>query len=298
MPTTYLPRRAPSTSELTVRGVRCHLTHWPGRDPRPIVLLHGFMDTGDTFQFFVDAMPDEYSFVASDWRGFGRSGRQGDAYWFADYFADLDALLAVLSPDEPVTLIGHSMGGNVAMFYAGLCPERVRAVVDIEGFGLARTRPEQAPDRYRDWLKQLRRPPPDPVYASAEVLAQALQRRNPRLPAERAAFVAQAWTEPAPDGGVRLRFDPAHRRVNPVLYRRDEAEACWRGVEAPVLYVVAAESGFLQRLGGEADPAHVATLVRRLEPCTIPHAGHMVHHEQPQLLAARVESFLRKLPSP
>jgi pimeloyl-ACP methyl ester carboxylesterase len=290
----YAPRRPPESDERIVRGLRMHLTRWPGADPQPIVLLHGFMDTGDTFQFLVDAMPDSRSFVAPDWRGFGRSEWPVDGYWFPDYFADLDALLDALGLRSPVTLVGHSMGGNIAMTYAGLVPERVRSVVNIEGFGLTRTRPEQAPERSRQWLRQLREPQEVAVFPSVGALAHLLQRRNPRLPPDRAAFVARAWTEAGADGSARLRFDPAHKRVNPILYRRDEAEACWREVVAPVLYVVGSASEFMSRLGGEGHPESMSRIVPRLETCWIDDAGHMVHHEQPEPLAAAIASFLQR----
>jgi pimeloyl-ACP methyl ester carboxylesterase len=288
----YTALRAPVHEDIVLRGLRHHLTRWPGPDPEPLVLLHGWMDTGDTFQFLVDALAPRHDCVAPDLRGFGRSAWPDDGYWFPDYYADLEALLDVLSPGRPVTLVGHSMGGNIATLYAGIRPERVRRVVCIEGFGLPRTHPEQAPARYREWLRQLREPPVFANFPSPDALAHYLRRRNPRLTPERAAFVARAWTEPQADGSVRMRADPAHKRVNPVLYRREEAEACWREVAAPVLYVVAAESDFLPRLGTDGQPESMARLIRRLEPCVIDGASHMVHHEQPERLAREIEAFL------
>ena len=293
----YLPRRPPTADECVVRGMRTHLTRWAGHDPQPIVLLHGFMDTGDTFQFLVDALPDGHSFVAADWRGFGRSGWPADGYWFLDYFGDLDALLDGLSLAGPVTLVGHSMGGNIAMMYAGLRPERVGRVVNIEGFGLSSPDPSQAPERIRQWLDQLREPQEPTVFPSVDALAHLLQRRHPRLPPERAAFIARSWTQVESDGSARLLFDPAHKRVNPVLYRREEAEACWRGVTAPLLYVLGRQSEYLARLGEAGQPEAMSRIVSRLEPCWIEDAGHMVHHEQPEALAAAVESFLHRHPT-
>jgi pimeloyl-ACP methyl ester carboxylesterase len=294
----YLPRRPPAADERIVRGLRTHLTRWNMSNVQPIVLLHGFMDSGDTFQFLVDEMPDSRSFVAPDWRGFGRSEWATGGYWFPDYYADLDELLDTLGLHEPVVLIGHSMGGNVAMAYAGLRPERVRCVVNIEGFGLARTRPEQAPERGREWLRQLREAQEAAVFPSVETLARLLQRRSPRLAADRAAYIACAWTEEVAGGGVRPRFDPSHRRVNPVLYRREEAQALWREITAPVLFVVGDASDALVRVGGEGHPESMARIVSRLEPCWIADAGHMVHHEQPQSLAAAIESFLQRVVLP
>lgn len=277
---------------MPLRGLRHHVTVWDGSEAEPLVLLHGWMDTGDTFQFLVDALAGRRTCLAPDWRGFGRSAWPADGYWFPDYLADLDALLDHFLPGTAVTLVGHSMGANIAMLYAGIRPERVRHVVCIEGFGMARTQPGQAPERYRQWLQQLREPPEFARFPSMEAFAHLLARRNPRLTPERAAFVAGAWAERLPDGGARARSDPAHKRVNPVLYHREEAEACWREIAAPVLYVVAAQSDFMTRLGAEGQPEAMARFVTRLEPCVIDDAGHMVHHDQPERLAAAIEAFL------
>ncbi len=294
MTESYVPRRAPESFDLTLRGLRHHVTRWPGEDPEPVFLIHGWADTGDTFQFLVDAMPARYTFIAPDLRGFGRSEWPAEGYWFPDYLADLEALLDGLAPTGAVTLIGHSMGGNIATLYAGIRPERVHRVVCIEGFGLARTRPEQAPARYREWLGQLREPPAFARFPSLASFVHLLIRRNPRLSPERAAFIAAAWTARQADGSVVVRADPAHKRVNAVLYRREEAEAVWREIDAPVLYVIAGQSEFLPRLGEDGRPESVGRFIRRLEPCTILGAGHMVHHEQPEQLAAEIEGFLRR----
>lgn len=293
---TYQPKRSPVHEQLVIRGLRHHVTRWPGAG-ETIVLLHGWADTGDTFQFLVDAMSDQYSFVAPDWRGFGRTEWPAEGYWFPDYLGDLDAMLDVWSPERPVTLVGHSMGGNVATLYAGIRPERVRRLVCIEGFGLPRTQPDQAPGRYRQWLRELRETQAFASFPSLDAFAHLLMRRNPRLTPERARFIAQTWTRPAAEGAVQVLGDPAHKRTNAVLYRREEAEACWREIVAPVLYVMAAQSEYLTRLGEDGRPEHMARIIRRLEPCVVEDASHMVHHEQPEALAHAIESFLAATPS-
>jgi len=290
----YVPRRRPEPFDLHVRGLRLHITRWPGTEPDPLFLLHGWADTGDTFQFLVDALSERHALIAPDLRGFGRSERPAEGYWFPDYLADLEALLDQLAPDGRVTLLGHSMGGNIALLYAGIRPERIRRVVCIEGFGLSRTRPEQAPARYREWLEQLRNPPAFARFPSLDAFVHLLARRNPRLSRERAAFIAEAWSEQLADGSVAMRADPAHKRVNAVLYRREEAEAVWREITAPVLYVVAEQSDFFARLGDDGRPEHMTRIIRGLEPCLVPDAGHMVHHEQPERLAREIEAFLAR----
>src|SRR5262245_58430810 len=240
-----------NTSDSTffqIRGLRYHCRCWGDPAAPMIVLLHGWMDVSASFQFLVDALRGDWRAIAPDWRGYGLTQWSGaDSYWFPDYLADLDQLLARLSPRAPAVLIGHSMGGNVAALYAGSRPERVAKLVNIEGFGLAATDPADAPGRYARWLEDLTEPQRFRDYASFDELATRLQSGNPRLTPVRALFLAQHWGMAASDGRVVLRSDPAHKRVNPVLYRVEEARACWRKVSAPVLCVEGAASDTLGR---------------------------------------------------
>jgi pimeloyl-ACP methyl ester carboxylesterase len=291
----YRPRRTPEHEVREVRGLAIGVTHWRGVDARPWLLLHGWMDAGATFQFLADALPPARTLIAPDWRGFGSSAWPADGYWFPDYYADLDALLDQLAPEVPATLIGHSMGANIAMMYAGIRPGRVRAVVSIEGFGLPRTQPAQALERYRTWLAELGQTPAFARFPSYESFAQYLLRRNPRLPADRAAFVARAWAHDVESGGITMRADPRHKRVNPVLYRREEAEACWRAIRAPLLAVIASDSGQARRFADDAALEDMRRAVTNFRLATIADAGHMVHHEQPEALAAAIEEFMSSL---
>ena len=209
---------------LDIRGLRYHVREWGAEDAPLLVMLHGWMDVSASFQFVVDALARDWHVAAPDWRGFGRSERtHADSYWFPDYLADLDRLLDALSPQAPVRLLGHSMGGNVAMLYAGVRPARVCALLNLEGFGLRDGAPEHAPARYAQWLDELRAGASLRDYASLDEVAARLMKNNPRLTAERAAFLAPHWSEPDGAGRLRIAGDPAHRIVNPVQYRWSEA---------------------------------------------------------------------------
>jgi pimeloyl-ACP methyl ester carboxylesterase len=106
-------------------------------------------------------------------------------------------------------------------------------------------------------------------------------------------FLARHWGRSKPDGRVELASDPAHKLVNPVLYRLEEAEACWRKVAAPVLWVVGAESKAPEMLKlSSADLAARKACFLQLTERVIAGAGHMVHHDQPERLAAVIEEFL------
>ena len=277
-----------------VRGLRYHVRRWPGGPGRRVVLLHGWMDVSASFQFLVDALPSHWEVFAPDWRGYGLSDwGKSDCYWFPDYLADLDALLEHISPQAPVDLVGHSLGGNVACLYGGVRPARIRRLVNLEGFGMPATQPEQAPGRYARWLDELGERKGFRPYADFAALAERMQQNNPRLTSERAEFLARHWGREMADGQVALRGDPAHKIVYPLLYRYAEARACWREVTAPVLWVDAAESKALERVGLDAAQyAERRAAFRNLRYVTVSNAGHMLHHDQPERVARLLEEFL------
>jgi len=284
----------PSQSQfLQIRALRYHVRRWPRPGAPKVVLLHGWMDVSASFQFMVDALKGDWDVYAPDWRGYGLTEwGKGDCYWFADYLADLDFLLQEISSDDPVNLVGHSLGGNVAALYAGVRPERIAKLVNLEGFGLAATKAEQAPSRYARWLKELRDAPGLRPYANFDELADRLQKGNKRLSKERADFLARHWGEEKA-GKVVLRGDPAHKIVNATLYRYEEALACWREVRSPVLWVDGKESETLRRLGLDAEQhAKRRAAFRDLRFVELDGAGHMLHHDQPEALARVIEDFL------
>ena len=290
----YEPRRVPWQEEIRIRGLRHRLTWWGERTSTPIVLLHGYLDCGATWQFLVDHLPSSWTMVAPDWRGFGDSEWAPGGYWFPDYFADLDALLDTLVPQSRAQVIGHSMGANVATMYGGIRPQRLQWLVNLEGLGLARTRPEEAPKRYAHWLDEVRDPFKEGRYDSIQQLTSILRMRNPRLTADASEFVAKAWSRIVADSAeVRLRFDPRHRLVNPILYRREEAEACWSRLEIPMLLVMGELSDHRARHASYLTDERLHALFRKLQLVTVPGTGHMMHHEDPEAVARHIVAFER-----
>ena len=272
-----------------------HLTRWgppPSAAEPPVVLLHGWLDSGATFQFLVDAFQKDYPVIAPDWRGFGRSEWPQEGYGFPDYLGDLDALLDMLSPVYPVKLLGHSMGGNIANLYAGLRPERVKCVVNLEGFGLSRTTSSESPRRMRKWLDQIKTPVTEKSYNSMEQFAAVIQFRYPRFSAEIVQFVARIWGAVDAEGRVKQSSDPRHHLVNPIIYKREDAEATWREMRAPMLMMLGEESDYLPRLGPDGTLKSLRNTFPGVEIQSIPGAGHMLHIERPADVAPHVEAFL------
>ena len=255
-------------------------------------MLHGWMDVSASFQFVVDHLQGDWHVIAPDFRGFGLSANgNGDTYWFPDYLADLDAIVAHCAPDQAINLLGHSMGGNVASLYAGVRPERVARLINLEGFGMPPTRPEQAPARYAKWLNELREPLSLRSYDSAAEVAARLQKTNPRLRDDRAAFLAQHWAAQNAAGRWEIRGDPAHKQSSPVLYRVEEVLAIWACISAPVLWVEADDTNILRMMGQPAEQVR-AEIDRRIaciptvQTALVRDAGHMLHHDQPEVLVA------------
>ena len=301
MPSVYAPLRPAHSRFVTLRGLRHHLNVWGdaamATPQRPaLLLMHGWMDVGASFQFTADALRQPRYIVAPDWRGFGLSdSNPGDCYWFADYLGDLDALLDELSPGQAIDLAGHSMGGNVVMGYAGVRPERVRRLVNLEGFSLPQTQAEDTPKRLRQWLDELKQPQSLRDYARLDDVAARLMKTNPRLGADKAAWLAAQWSRRGGDGRWQLLGDPAHKRVNPVLTRAEDTIALWSRIRAPLLWVEGDarefERAYGERYTREQFEQRLAAVptVQRLR---LPQAGHMLHHDQPEALAQALERFL------
>ena len=276
-----------------LNGLRHHVRTWGRPDAPPLFLLHGWMDVSDSFQFVVDELKRDWHVIAPDWRGFGQTAWPVGGYWFADYYADLDALLAIYSTEQPARLVGHSMGGVIACTYAGIRPDRVARVISLEGFGLARTSPADALIRYRRWLGELDSTPRFRIYDSYAALAARLRSDNPRLNDAKAQFIARAWAHETAPGRIEMRSDPRHKRTNPVLFRIEEQIACWREVTAPALWVFARDSagtGYLKDT--PAQMAERKNAFSDYREAWVEDAGHMMHHDQPGVVAGLIESFL------
>ena len=280
------------TSEFVqLRGRSFQVRSWGHAAAPKIFMLHGWGDTSASFQFVADALQREWRVIAPDWRGFGKSQWNDDTYWFPDYFADLDALLNHYSPDEAARVAAHSMGGTISSIYAGLRPERIARLVNMEGGGMPRSAYADPPGRARKWLDQIRGERNFRVYPDQEAFAQRLMRDNPRLTPERAGFLARNVTNPC-EGGVRFAADPCHFWSNPVYYAIEDAKAAWRQATAPVLWMTARDSSIVKAF--EADPegyrARIACF-RDVKQVMLDDAGHNMQHDQPEAVARLIEEF-------
>ncbi len=307
----YQVKRPSRCVRVPIRGLSYNVRCWgePVPGQAPLVLLHGWMDVAASFQFVVDALSDafvrERFIIAPDWRGYGDTDGGGtDNYWFPDYIADLEFLLDHFASETPIDLVGHSLGGNVAMFYAGIRPERVRRLVNLEGFGGPATEPAQAPGRYADWLDQLKKHQRGELalrpYDTVGGVARRLAKTNPRLARDQAGldkaeWLAGHWARENAQGQWEILGDPAHKIVNAQLLRVDELLEIYKRITMPLLAVEASDDAMWQWWKGRFTREQYHERLRLVPDCRIAvvdDAGHMLHHDQPGQLAALLEPFL------
>jgi pimeloyl-ACP methyl ester carboxylesterase len=279
---------------IEVRGLTYHCRVW-GEPGAPLLfMMHGFQDVSASWQFTVDALQREWHVIAPDWRGYGLTGwTAADSYWYPDYLADLDVLLEHYTPEFPARIVAHSMGGNICGLYAGIFPDRVSRFVNVEGIGMAGRRQDSAPRRFGKWIDEIRDGGAQRPYESFEDFADRMHAENPRLTSARARFLAEQWGKQEEDGTVVRRADPKHTIVNPLPIPPADMLDCWREITAPVLWV----EGTKSRLAGQIarDPEGYAerrSAIESLEVVRVEDAGHNIHHDQPEELAAIVEAFM------
>ena len=297
----YQVKRISRTEFVPIRNLSYHVRIWgePSPDKTPLVMVHGWMDVAASYQFMVDALAHSHYVIAPDWRGYGLTPSGGvDNFWFPDYLADLDFLLDHYAPGAQVNLVGHSMGGNVVMLYAGVRPERIRRLVNLEGFGMPATTPDEAPVRYAKWmddLKKLHRGEIDlKAYNSVDGVARRLMKTNPRLGQDKANWLAQHWAHENDQGKWRILGDAAHKISNAQLYHVDEVLEIYRRISMPTLAVEASDSSLDLWWKGKFTLAQYherLKVVPQVEIVKIENAGHMMHHDQPEHLAALIENF-------
>ena len=334
----YKEKRTSRSEFVPIRGLSYHVRIWPGNGPesvtaasagppqaRPVpaggsevhavtsvgahrlpalVLVHGWMDVAASYQFMVDAFTDAFAagrtIIAPDWRGFGLTDGTADNYWFPDYLADLDFLLDHYVRDQKIDLVGHSMGGNVAMTYAGVRPERIRRLVNLEGFGLAPSKPAQAPSRYAQWIDELKTLHKGELnlkaYGDVSGVAKRLMKTNPRLSDDKANWLAAHWAQRSTAGEWLILGAPGHKVVSANIYRVEETLEVYKHITAPVLAVEASDDSLEKWNQGRytlADYHERLKLIADARVARLEDAGHMLHHDQPEALATLIEGFLQ-----
>ena len=266
-------------------GLTYHVVEWDGPADRTFVLVHGFSDLGRGWEPVAELLAPHGRVIAPDLRGHGDSDRVGAGgyYHFMDYVADLDDVIARCATGE-VVLVGHSMGGSIAGYWAGTRPDRLARLVLLEGLGppdLAAVDPVARTAMWIDAWKAARTKPAFRAMASIDIAIARLRKNDPRLDETTARRLAEVGTR-AVTGGITWKHDPLHMTGGPYVYRLAVASEFWRRVTCPVLVVDGAESTLnlphVERAARRAMFAHCRHVV-------VPDAGHALQRHQPAHVA-------------
>jgi pimeloyl-ACP methyl ester carboxylesterase len=280
--------------KIPANGLEHRALVW-GAGARTVVLVHGYMDAAGTWDRVAPALAATgRRVVALDMRGFGDGARasRGSYYHFADYVFDLADVVDALSPDDPVELVGHSMGGTVATLFAGSYPERVARLANLEGLGPPDTPPEIGADRMRHWIDQVRRVRAKeregraPTFTREEALRR-LAGNHPSVPPDVLAHRLTHLVREESDDRVSWLVDPLHRTTSPVPFFAPLWMAFAKKITCPVLFVHGGPNGF-----HPPDEEERLACFANLERAEIEGAGHMMHWTRPDEVAALLRDFL------
>lgn len=269
--------------------LKLHYAVWGDEDDPPLLLIHGNRDHARTWDQVAVRLKDRYCVYAVDLRGHGDSAwAVGGQYSLPEFVLDV-AMLAGELNRNPLTIIGHSLGGAVALEYAGVSPEDVRKVVAVEGLGPPAREPTPASARMRGWIKHMRefdnRKPRR--YATIEDAVRRMREENPHLSEEMAYHLTLHGSKKNDDGTLRWKFDNYVRLHSPYEFNIAEAREIWNQIRCPVLLIRGSESW-----ASDPEQDGKASSFHDYRTELVQDAGHWVHHDQLEKFMEIVDSFL------
>ncbi len=287
-------RGGPTSHVYFSQRLRLHYVDWGNRDAPPMLLVHGGRDHCRNWDWVAEAFRDDYHIIAPDLRGHGDSQWMvGGGYNMVDYVYDI-AQLVHQTTTEPVTVIGHSLGGSVSVTYTGLYPEHVKKLVAIEGMGpppqmLAARMQQPTHERLRYWVDDLRKASGriPRRYPTLEEAFQRMQTENPHLSADQARHLTIHGINQNEDGTYTWKFDNYVRSFFPVGLSTEQSQELYARIACPTLLIRGTESW-------ASDPQKDgrAKHFRNARVANIEKAGHWVHHDQLDEFLRVVRAFL------
>jgi pimeloyl-ACP methyl ester carboxylesterase len=282
----------PTSHTFVSQRLRLHYVDWGNPEAPPLILQHGGRDHSRSWDWVAQELRRDWHVIAPDLRGHGDSAWSPDgSYGLPAYLYDL-AQLIHQQRLEPVTIIAHSLGGNISLRYTGLYPEKVRRLVVIEGLGFGPRRPaaggsEGLHQRWHDWIDERRRLSGrlPRRYASIDEALGRMRAENPYLSAEQARHLTIHGASRNEDGTYSWKFDNYVRPGPPVDISGRDLKTLWNSITCPVLLCWGRKSR-------AQDPAEDATNFRDARIAAFDDAGHWLHHDQFDDFMREIRAFL------
>jgi pimeloyl-ACP methyl ester carboxylesterase len=285
----------PASHFFESQRLKLHYVDWGNPAASPLLLIHGGLDHCRSWDWVADHLRARWHVIAPDLRGHGDSEWSSDGnYSMLAMVTDLALMIQHLDCGS-VSIVAHSLGGNISLRYAGLYPERVRQLVVIEGLGpsprvLAEREQKSMPQRLREWIsarspanvRQPRR------YANFAEALSRMQAGNRHLSAIQAEHLARQAAKQNDDGSWSWKFDNLVRAQTPVDISQAALHELWSAISCPTLLCYGANSW-------ASNPAQDgrARHFRNARVATFADAGHWLHHDQLGPFMQTIGEFLQ-----
>lgn len=285
----------PTSNSFISQRLRLHYVDWGNPGAPPLILQHGGRDHCRSWDWVAEELAKDWHVIAPDLRGHGDSAWAPDGNYEMNAFVyDFAQLVHTLGHDQ-VTIVAHSLGGNIASRFTGLYPDKVRRFVNIEGLGPSpKTRAEREAagyaNRFRDWIEK-RRAAAGRIprrYPSIEAAYARMKEENSFLTDEQARHLTIHGASRNEDGTWSWKFDP-YLNVWPFEDVPEfRTEELWAAITCPMLLLYGANSWASNpEKDGRLDVFNNDPKVIEFE-----NAGHWLHHDQFDRFMAEIRAFL------
>jgi pimeloyl-ACP methyl ester carboxylesterase len=284
----------PTSQSFISQRLRLHYADWGNPDAPPLILQHGGRDHCRSWDWVAQELRQDWHVIAPDLRGHGDSAWSPDGNYAMDAFVYDFAQLVHTLGHEQVTIVAHSLGGNVATRFTGIYPDKVRKLVNIEGIGPS---PDMRRDieakgaahRLREWIADKRKAAGrlPRRYDSLEAAFARMKEENSFLSDAQAHHLTVHGAIRNEDGTYSWKFDNYLNvwTVGDISY--SEQEKLWQAITCPMLLLYGADS-WASNPERDGRAAHFAT-ARVVEYAE---AGHWLHHDQFERFVSDMRGFL------
>jgi pimeloyl-ACP methyl ester carboxylesterase len=271
------------------QGLRLHYADWGNETAPPLILIHGGLDHCRNWDAIARELQPHFHILAPDLRGHGDSEwAKGSSYSLTDNVYDLSRLVRCAELRD-AAIVGHSMGGMVALAYAGTYPDRVSRLVVLDGAFLSGSQRAPIHEQVSRWIDQLDRIAEykPSAFRTVEEAAQRLSMRNQRLTPALALHLARHGVRQGADGRYRWKFDHYQRARAPYRLSPDDYIGLWSRITCPTLLMWGDES-FLS----DPEAAGLLAHFKHADLVKLSGAGHWLHHDRLDEVLASLQQFL------
>ncbi|MAN75213.1 MAG: alpha/beta hydrolase [Henriciella sp.] len=284
----------PTSHTYFSQRLKLHYADWGNEDAPPLLLVHGGRDHCRSWDWTAEVLRKDWHVIAPDLRGHGDSAWSPEGnYNMQAYIYDLAQLIHQLKL-APVTIVSHSLGGNICLRYTGLYPENVRKIVAIEGLGpspdrLAERRKTPWQEHFRKMIDDKRglagRQPKR--YDTLEQAYARMKEENSFLTAEQARHLTINGIARNEDGTYSWKFDNYLRVWESVDITHEQVAELWSNISCPTLLLYGEKSW-------ASNPAEDGRIkhFKHADVKMFPEAGHWLHHDQFDLFIETLRDFL------